>query len=101
MKICFIADANSIHARRWIEYFCKPENEIFILSTVKNPEPIAGADIYDLHSGKVVAPISECIATKNKGASRPLLGGTPDNKMGNYIIWTMKKFYENGFIARA
>ncbi|MEK6845398.1 MAG: hypothetical protein AABY26_01455, partial [Nanoarchaeota archaeon] len=22
MKICFIADANSMHARQWIEYFC-------------------------------------------------------------------------------
>lgn len=52
MKICFIADANSIHARRWIEYFCKPDNEVYILSTTKNPKPIKEATIYDLSTPK-------------------------------------------------
>ncbi len=48
MKICFIADANSIHVRRWIEYFCKPGNEIHVLSTRYCPTPLAGAAIHNL-----------------------------------------------------
>jgi len=59
MKICFIADANSIHARRWMEYFLKPENEVFILSTTRNPKPLGDAVVYDLSSGKPVAPSAE------------------------------------------
>lgn len=49
MRLCFIADANSIHTRRWVEYFCNnPECEVYILSTTRSPEPIEGATIYDL-----------------------------------------------------
>ena len=48
MKICFIAEANSIHVRRWIEYFCKPENEIHILSTRYCPTPVEGATVHNL-----------------------------------------------------
>ena len=48
MKICFIADGNSIHARRWIEYFCKPENEVHIVSTTYCTRPVAGAIVHNL-----------------------------------------------------
>ena len=58
MKICFIADGNSIHARRWIEYFCKPENEIHILSTSYCTKPIEGAVVHNLPTaGKSDIPI--------------------------------------------
>jgi glycosyltransferase involved in cell wall biosynthesis len=52
MKICFIADANSIHARRWIEYFCESENEVHILSTRYCPTPLARATIHNLSKFK-------------------------------------------------
>lgn len=48
MKICFIADANSIHARRWIGFFCKPENQIHVLSTQYCSRLIEGAVIHNL-----------------------------------------------------
>ena len=48
MKICFIADGNSIHARRWIEYFCQPENEVHIVSTTYCTSPVAGTIVYNL-----------------------------------------------------
>lgn len=99
MRICFIADANSIHARRWIEYFCKPENEVFILSTGRNPEPIEGVEVYDLYTGKTVT--ADSVVIKNKRDLRSLLTGALNNKIGNSIIWTMKKLYENAFISRA
>ncbi len=51
MKICFIADANSIHARRWIEYFCKPENEIHIISTKYCTRPVKSAIVHNLPRG--------------------------------------------------
>lgn len=50
MKICFIADANSIHARRWISYFCTSENEIHVLSTTRCLQPLQGAIIHNLPS---------------------------------------------------
>lgn len=53
MKICFIADGNSIHSRRWIEYFCKPGNEVHILSTTFCTNRMKGCTIHNLpQSGK-------------------------------------------------
>lgn len=48
MKICFIADANSVHARRWIEYFCKHGNEVYILSIAYCAKPVEGAILHNL-----------------------------------------------------
>jgi len=48
VKICFIADANSIHARRWIEYFGKPGNEVHVLSTNYCASPLPGVTIHNL-----------------------------------------------------
>jgi len=48
VKICFIADANSVHARRWIEYFCKPGNEVHILSTTYCAKPVEGTIVHNL-----------------------------------------------------
>lgn len=31
-KICFLADADSIHTRKWVDYFSNFHNEIFIIS---------------------------------------------------------------------
>jgi len=62
MKICFLADANSIHTRRWVEYFCNnPEYEVFILSTTRNPNPINGATIYDLATGIAITASSKVL----------------------------------------
>ncbi len=58
MKLCFIADANSIHTRRWIEYFCTPNNEVHILSTTYCTKPVKGTIVRNLlMSGEGNAPI--------------------------------------------
>jgi glycosyltransferase involved in cell wall biosynthesis len=36
MKICFLADAASLHSKRWIEYFAKKGYEIYWVSLTKN-----------------------------------------------------------------
>src|SRR5947209_5352507 len=32
MKLCFLADAGSIHTRRWVEYFADRRHEVHLLS---------------------------------------------------------------------
>ncbi len=66
MKICFIADANTIHARRWVEYFCKPENEIHILSTDYCIRPIEGAIIHNLSVPRNGIEVIDGIALRKK-----------------------------------
>jgi len=90
VKICFIADANSIHARRWVEYFCKPGNEIHILSTTRNPKPVEGAVVYDLFAGKPVVPHAENITATSKQPLRSLLKQALSNKIGGSL--TLTKF---------
>lgn len=48
MRICFIADGNSIHSRRWIEYFCKPGNDVHIVSTTFCTNRMKGGTIHNL-----------------------------------------------------
>jgi glycosyltransferase involved in cell wall biosynthesis len=49
MKICFIGFADSIHTRRWVEYFCNnPENEVHLLTLIPPSQPIEGAVIHRL-----------------------------------------------------
>ena len=31
-KICFLADADSIHTRKWVEFFSNFDNEIYLIS---------------------------------------------------------------------
>lgn len=31
-KICFLADADSIHTRKWVDHFSKSDNEIYLIS---------------------------------------------------------------------
>ena len=38
MKLCFIANLNSIHVKKWIGYFCEKGHEITILSSGYFPE---------------------------------------------------------------
>ncbi len=86
MKICFIAHANSIHARRWVEYFCKPGNEVFILSTTRNPRPLEGAVVYDLFTGKPVVPQAENITVISKWSLRSLLKRVLSTRVGSSLI---------------
>jgi len=38
MKICYIADASSMHTRRWVNYFSDRGHEIHLISTTKGDE---------------------------------------------------------------
>lgn len=100
MKICFIADANSVHTRRWVEYFCKPENEVYILSTTRNSKPMEEVVIYDLFSGKSVRPNAENITVESKWSLRSLLRRAPNSERGNFIVFIANAVYENMFFQR-
>lgn len=66
MRICFIADVNDIHTRRWVEYFCNnPEYEVYVLSTTPCSEAIGGAQLFSIYGkdrtqGSVLAKLSTC-----------------------------------------
>ena len=48
MKLCYIADANSIHTRRWVEPFIRQGHDVHIISYKPVREPWAGATAIDL-----------------------------------------------------
>ncbi len=39
MRVCFVADARSVHTRKWVQYFLERGNEILVLSRYKVPIP--------------------------------------------------------------
>lgn len=93
MKLCFIAAANSIHTRRWVEYFCKPENEVHILSTTKNPEPIQGAIIHDLFTGELIRSYNGSVVVKgNNQVSKGLRRWILSSRLGRAVL---EKTYSN------
>jgi hypothetical protein len=48
MRVCFIADSNSIHVKRIVSHFVRKNDEILIISTSPIRSYIAGADIIHL-----------------------------------------------------
>lgn len=46
MKICYLADANSIHAQRWIKYFADKGHEVHLIS----PKRISSSDINNFNT---------------------------------------------------
>ncbi len=46
MKICFLADVNSIHIQRWSKYFVDAGNEVNIISY--NPGTIENVNVYQI-----------------------------------------------------
>jgi glycosyltransferase involved in cell wall biosynthesis len=45
VKICFVAEAKSVHTRKWVRYFLEKGNEILVLSHEKVPTPVPGAQV--------------------------------------------------------
>lgn len=50
MKICFIADATSIHTTRWVKYFSKLGHEIHLITYEPPENPVEGANLYVIDS---------------------------------------------------
>jgi glycosyltransferase involved in cell wall biosynthesis len=48
VKICFVANARSVHTRKWVRYFLEKGNKIIVLSEEKVPIP--GAQVFSLLS---------------------------------------------------
>lgn len=44
-KICFLADAHSIHTRKWVQYFSKLSNEIHIIS-MRETDYVYGSNVH-------------------------------------------------------
>ena len=85
MKICFIADANSIHTRRWIEYFCKPENEVHILSIAYCAKPVEGATVHNLFTSGQGNVAIDGIGVKESSYPLESLPKSYGNKVGHLI----------------
>jgi len=43
VRICFVANARSVHTRKWVQYFAEKDNEILVLS--QEEVPIPGAQV--------------------------------------------------------
>lgn len=85
MKICFIAYADSIHTRRWVEYFSNnPENEVHLLTLVPASQPINGVMIHDL-AGRMFnqLPKKETVPVKLLPAARSALTSVYRNPLLN------------------
>ena len=88
MKICFIGYADSIHTRRWVEYFCNnPEYEVHILTIAPCTTPIKGAVIHNLSGPEAIAqpgaesprwwlPLAQSIVNKLR-----------NNRLGNSLMY--------------
>ncbi|HBY58159.1 MAG TPA: hypothetical protein DEG96_09965 [Candidatus Atribacteria bacterium] len=91
MRVCFIADANSIHARTWIEYFCNsPDYEVFVLSTTRNPSPIRGVIIYDLKTSMMITSSSKVVKdvpSNNPLLVRRLIGYIKNTSLGKFFAY--------------
>ena len=98
MRVCFIANSNSSHAQRWIQYFCQSGSEVFILSTAKDPEPIKGAKIFPLSTSKAFGFINKRVEKR----SRLDVSLAEPAKNGPIYAMTQlaKILYENALITR-
>lgn len=112
MKICFIADPDSIHTRRWIQYFCKPENEVHILSVKSNAKPMEGAIIHNLptlrHLRQRGGPTEGISVTESASLPQSIPKQTIIDKIGHsiigllvarrvwesWLVWAAYPFYE-------
>ncbi|NOY60168.1 MAG: glycosyltransferase family 4 protein [Calditrichaeota bacterium] len=47
MKICFLADAKSIHTKKWVEYFAKRKHDVHLISFQESYIP--GAKLHPIH----------------------------------------------------
>ncbi len=46
MKLCFIADATTVHTKRWVEYFSSTGHEVHLITYESPEEPIPGVYLY-------------------------------------------------------
>ena len=59
MKICFLASGNSIHSKKWVEYFAKKGHDVFWISVTPFTEgEVAGARTYYLKGNLLTNSIS-------------------------------------------
>ena len=46
MKLCFIADATTVHTKRWVEYFTSTGHEVHLITYEPPGEPITGVHLH-------------------------------------------------------
>ena len=46
MKLCFIADATTVHTKRWVEYFSSTGHEVHLITYEPPEEPISGVHLH-------------------------------------------------------
>ena len=76
MKICFVAEASSVHTRKWVQYFLGKGNEILVLSQKKAPIP-----------GAQVLPV--LIATDGNWLSR-----ASEVLRNTWIFWSIVRAFD-------
>lgn len=62
MRILFICDLNSIHARKWISFFIKRDHQVTIFSTTPFQESFLGSRVFS----RGVAPLSTAPPAKER-----------------------------------
>lgn len=63
MRICFIADAASIHTQRWVNYFAEKGHEVHLISWKGGGDYAEGVHIYSLSKlSPRIWPVSKCLA---------------------------------------
>ena len=88
MKLCFIADLNSIHSQKWIGYFCEKGHQVYVLSTSDFWGEFKNAIVYNL-SGNIGSEQSSLNSDKTGNFKKhliKLLGEHPD-----LLIWLSQK----------
>ena len=49
LKLCFVCDFNSIHARKWVKYFCDRGDRVMVISSFAYPETdYHGAPVFSI-----------------------------------------------------
>lgn len=88
MKVCFIGYADSIHTRRWVEYFChSPEYEVHILTIAPCTTPIKGAIIHNLSSSGVIAQPGVENPRWWLPMAKSIVNKVRNNRLGNSLMY--------------
>ncbi|CEG13478.1 putative glycosyltransferase [groundwater metagenome] len=94
MKICYFADANTLHAQRWVKHFTERGHEVHLIS-VKNAE-ITGVNFYYI-SPLIKIPYFSYLGSlpfKIRTIKQLIKEINPDIVHGHYLL-------EHGFYAAA
>ncbi len=91
MKICFIAYADSIHTRRWVEYFGNnPKNEVHILTVLPCTTPIKDAIIHNLSAPGLIESSGQESSNWWLPVAKSIVDLIRSNGVGNTLMYALE-----------